>query len=596
MSARAALGPRFSTYDVLFPEPELPLAPDIRRLSEETAASSPDLRWLIDLYETLAWASTPSERARKRSGAYYTPDFLVEFTVRETLKPLLAECGEPDDILNIRLLDPACGAGAFLLAAADRLAAALFERAASAGNAMSPGRCRRLAAEQLIHGTDIDPRAVELARALLVMSCASDPPAPELVSGNLVCADALSVFGSDRGHLSLPLDLDATSGFELSRCAPFKAIVGNPPYLFGENVPASVRNSRSDFRFAKGQYDVSRLFVETALGSALSDGGCHGFVLPDSILARDSAEDLRRELTGKHELRWIVHAGPVFGDAAVGAAVLIWRKCGRPGTVRRALVADRKVLPVSDFTQSDFAGLPGCRWLVSVDSREVDIIRRVIDQSVPLGDLFAVSRGEEIGKRDLQPADAGSGELVLVGEDVTQLGCPRPTRRMIPGVVKKDSSIYQAPKIVFVKTGQSIVAAVDLHGYVTAQSLYNLRLRAGTQVCPFAVCAVLGSRLMSWVARKLFTDAKTIFPQFNQSTVEDLPVPWAIIVDPNGIERAALSAAAQRLWELDRTGPDTDASEERRALLATINEIVCAVYELDAEEMERVGLPLKQHP
>ena len=110
-----------------------------------------------------------SER-RKQTGTFYTPQPLAEFVVRRTLAPLVAGASS-DAILALRVVDPAMGSGAFLVAACRYLAAA-YARAL-----VAEGRCaetdvddreraniRRLVAERCLAGVDANPVAVQLAR------------------------------------------------------------------------------------------------------------------------------------------------------------------------------------------------------------------------------------------------------------------------------------------------------------------------------------------------------------------------------------------------------------------------------------------------
>lgn len=123
---------------------------------------------------------TPSPRsrqthsgARKRTGTFYTPQPLAEFVVRRTLAPLVAGASS-DHILSLRVVDPAMGSGACLVAACRYLAGAVEQALIEEGRA-SPddfdegerADLRRLVAERCLAGVDLNPTAVELARLSL---------------------------------------------------------------------------------------------------------------------------------------------------------------------------------------------------------------------------------------------------------------------------------------------------------------------------------------------------------------------------------------------------------------------------------------------
>ena len=120
---------------------------------------------------------------RKATGTYYTPRTLAEFMVRRALAPLV-NGASPQEILALRVVDPAMGSGAFLVAACRYLAAA-YESGLTRDGAVSPGDIgesdragfRRLIAQRCLFGVDINPMAVQLARlSLWLATLARDKP------------------------------------------------------------------------------------------------------------------------------------------------------------------------------------------------------------------------------------------------------------------------------------------------------------------------------------------------------------------------------------------------------------------------------------
>src|SRR5690606_36931778 len=121
--------------------------------------------------------------ARRRSGTFYTPQPLADLVVRQTLTPLVSG-RTAERILDLRVLDPAMGSGAFLVAACRFLAAA-YEEALVAEGRLSPedvdeherACMRRLIAERCLAGVDSNPMAVQLARlSLWLTTLARDRP------------------------------------------------------------------------------------------------------------------------------------------------------------------------------------------------------------------------------------------------------------------------------------------------------------------------------------------------------------------------------------------------------------------------------------
>lgn len=164
---------------------------------------------------------------RKQSGTFYTPRALTEFVVRDTLAPL-TRSASADQILDLKILDPSMGSGAFLVAACRHLAAA-YERALVREHRLSESEIddalqsefRRLVAQRCLYGVDKNPTAVELARLSLWLATLARGKPLSFLDHRLRAGDALigarpedlRFAGDRRRHRTAPLplfDLDAS--------------------------------------------------------------------------------------------------------------------------------------------------------------------------------------------------------------------------------------------------------------------------------------------------------------------------------------------------------------------------------------------------
>ena len=137
--------------------------------------------------------------ARKTSGSYYTPDSLVQELIKSALEPVIkqrleASKSNPSDaLLSIRVIDPACGSGHFLLAAARRLAQELAQLRTEDG-AVKPADYRhalRDVVANCIFGVDRNPMALELARMALWLESFEEGQPLSFLDHHLQCGDAL---------------------------------------------------------------------------------------------------------------------------------------------------------------------------------------------------------------------------------------------------------------------------------------------------------------------------------------------------------------------------------------------------------------------
>lgn len=230
-----------------------------------------------------AYAALLDHSTRKRTGAWFTGSALVQPTVDRTLRPLLERGTDP---LALRIVDPAAGAGAFLVAALEHLA-------------VHTGLPRAELARHCLHGIELDPTAAALA-AWTLWEAAGDP--------SLEIAELERNVHAGDGLLDLPK-------------GSFDAVLGNPPWEtvqcnHAENEDADLpwlraaasgraRELRRHFRHqGKGKLQTYRLFTEQAV-ALLRRGGRLGLLLPASLWFDRGARPVRELLLGQCRWEWL---------------------------------------------------------------------------------------------------------------------------------------------------------------------------------------------------------------------------------------------------------------------------------------------------
>lgn len=234
---------------------------------------------------------------RKALGAFYTPAALVHGVLDLALEPVLARAAAdgPEALAALRVVDPACGDGRFLVAAGERIADALIALGTPVDEA------RPLVATSCLHGADLDPAAARLARAAL--RSFGGGLASSAVGRRISVGDAL---------------VD-----DLLLEGRFDVVVGNPPFLsqLGAATARSAAGSaalRARFGRAVGAYtDPAAAFLLLGVGLARPDGGAVALVEPVSVLTARDAGGVRSAALERAALRdlWVV------GDAGFDAAV-----------------------------------------------------------------------------------------------------------------------------------------------------------------------------------------------------------------------------------------------------------------------------------
>jgi hypothetical protein len=158
-------------------------------------AADPSGQFSIDLFD--------SQGERHRTGSYYTPYFVVQYIIDQTLKPLLdqAVAGATTDeakiaaVLGVNVLDPAMGSGHFPVAATEYIARYLIDLNVSpgpdAGGEADLAYWKRRVAQNCIYGVDLNPLAVDLAKLSLWLSTAAKDKPLSFLDHHLRCGNAV---------------------------------------------------------------------------------------------------------------------------------------------------------------------------------------------------------------------------------------------------------------------------------------------------------------------------------------------------------------------------------------------------------------------
>ncbi|MDZ4672463.1 MAG: N-6 DNA methylase, partial [Phototrophicales bacterium] len=212
---------------------------------------------------------------RKTQGIYYTPQFIVRYIVQNTLGKALQAGIDP---LKIRVLDPACGSGSFLIEAFDVLDRWL---AGTFPDMPTPDRRDHILRHNL-YGVDLDIQAVEVTRLNLLLRAAGSkrllPPLTHIQHG-----DSLVTHKFDY-HTAFD-DVFAAGGFDV--------VVGNPPYVRQETLGAEFKDYvAGHYTVYAGTADLYVYFIERGL-TLLKQGGALGYILPNKWMRANYGKQLR---------------------------------------------------------------------------------------------------------------------------------------------------------------------------------------------------------------------------------------------------------------------------------------------------------------
>ena len=453
---------------------------------------------------------------KKAGGVYYTPTYIVDYIVKNTVGKLLADGlqnGEgdeiplnkggkgvvssqnpkpkkrgvtPKDIAKIRVLDPACGSGSFLLGAyqylldwhRDWYVANDPEKWATGKNRVlyqgASGDWRLTTAERKrillnnIYGVDIDSQAVEVTKLSLLLKVLEGESEQAIVrqlklfheralpdlGSNIKCGNSL--IGTDFYHgrqMRLFEDeeryrinvFDWETEFpEIMKNGGFDAVIGNPPYVRQEGLSNLKEYFQRKYTVYHGMADLYAYFIEKGV-SLLRDKGIFGYIVANKWMRANYGEPLRKWLK-RQCIAQIVDFGdlPVFQQATTYPCILVIGKDKPPSVFVAAQVKTLEFESLESYVKENrhsvkLSILDDTGWSLA-DERSAALLDKLKKTGVPLKEYvkgkiyYGIKTGlneafviDEETRNSLVSEDPKSKEIIksfLIGRDIKRYQPP----------------------------------------------------------------------------------------------------------------------------------------------------------------------------
>jgi type I restriction-modification system DNA methylase subunit len=570
---------------------------------------------------------------RKAGGVYYTPQYIVDYIVKNTVGKLI-EGKTPKEISKIKILDPACGSGSFLIGAFQYLLDHHKNYYSENGkpskgkkdNPLTPdgnlttGEKKRILLNN-IFGVDIDVNAVEVTKLSLLLKCMegetlasishqlsmfNDRILPTLdkniKDGNsLVDIDFYAGnldFGEERKVKPFSWEIGFPDVFE---AGGFDVVIGNPPYVLGrETFDNLVKNYiAKKYQSYGGKYDLYIFFCEKAL-KLLINKGRFSFIIPNTILGNENATKIRELILKKYSLETIrVFNTKVFEKAQVETVIIIVEnKKSEKNSSITIESEETKQIPREKFlTGKNF------KFNVASDDIAEELIEKINSCSTPLGDLTDICIGIQLGgshgddtKADFLSDKAidNTWKKVLDGKDINRY-------KLIWRKVfvhygnwlhrKRDEKYFLNPKILIRQIGKTPIATLDENNYYTLNTLYNII--STSEYSQKFLIAIINSNLGKWFWLKNNSDFKSLFPKIKKSEIESIPI---CKIDLNNKNKKILYTEVEKNvdlilllnHEINNTKLETKTNQLKSKIdycESRINEIVYQLYDLTINEI-----------
>jgi hypothetical protein len=641
-------------------------------------------RSLADLEELAEGESKGGSRLRKRRqhGIYYTSELLSDFLSETALRALLREAAplpdtktskkeiadllqaRADHLRQIRIVDLACGSGAFLVSSYQTLLEEFWRLQDALDSVSGRGpdllsQSASLTQAQLLrnalHGVDLLPQAVEIAKLALWLRSARKGEKVADLSRNIVPADSL--------------DINSFLTALGSSLGAFDLVIGNPPW--GADVdPAVFEACCSTLGLdAAHAWDSWELFVGLGL-ACLREGGRLAFVLPDTVFSRDKAR-IRRLILESGTIEYFHNLGTGWFDGVrMGTTVIQIRRGPSPlshdfpalllsGGHRKDAIEGK--IPLSQLSANFARAIPQERSVASEEAeievfrsaRDDEIIGRMESTSETLASLCEFGRGEEMAKSGLLwicqncftatvpakkvkrgPDDSDSRRygdkdcpgcglslnetnvgtdllvhegsmpsdqreaLFIDGDDITtRYHVVKPNKLLrlhFKGFEFKSADRYEKPKLLIRQAGVGIMAVLDTSGARCPQSVYYYRLTEEAHARGYSnefLLAVLLSRTVAYYVFKRFGEVDPARAHAKVTHERLSRFPIPTIDFEDDVQRRLHEEIVQNVKRLLNGEAEVGGHEDMRIDIA-----LRELWELSADDGLFINLELAQLP
>ena len=420
-----------------------------------------------DIQKLQGYKKEEKDGDRKRFGVHYTPEYITKFICKNTIIPYLSKTDviEPDELLfeydddlqslenklkSIKIVDPACGSGAFLIQAIDVLMD-IYDRIQTlkqskggyqVSGKLSSGRLpkargRRKSTTEAtdetldkgideiklrdiiqnnIYGVDINAESIEITKLSLFLKIVSENKRLFSLSSGILEGNSLISEEEVAGKLSFDWNVGFGEIFNpgMGGKGGFDIVIGNPPYLRLQGITKNDAKSKKYYKenypvTTTGRYDYYILFLDKGL-KLLNENGKMGYIVPHKFTSALFGVGIRKLISENKFLKKFLHFNQyyVFKAKTYTGVMILDRQKNEEFEFKEILnIKNEELEPiVSALTKKDFVKIPTSSLGETPWSFRYGIIGQIlnkVDNSGPdLLELFErVSAGIDTGYDDL---------------------------------------------------------------------------------------------------------------------------------------------------------------------------------------------------
>ena len=511
---------------------------------------------------------------RKKDGIFYTPQYITKYIVENSIKNWLddkrKELGEDDlpklnekdyifdiakknytknyrkhiefwqqyreAVRNIKVIDPACGSGAFLITAFEFLLNynkylddKIFDLVGTSD--LFSDRTKEIL-QNNIFGVDLNKESVEITKLSLWLKTADKNKTLASLENNIKCGNSLIDDPEIAGDLAFNWEKEfpevfANGGFDI--------VVGNPPYVSAEYISEIDKTFyEKNYYSAYGRQNLYIIFYEKAI-NLLKENGNLGFITPYTILKNMYYKEIREYILKNTSILEIIDFKgiTVFQDAGVDSIILLLKKEKRIEYdikyINNIKAFETQIYDINYFKNSQITEKEDLSILFS---KNENLLNKILDHkdNLKLKEIIDFKQGIITGgnKNFLVSEKLNNCEKVLTGTDFNRYKLFDSNQYIIYDIEKlhrpRKREIFESKeKILLRQTGAFPICMLDTNQYFTLDTVHNGILKQENFNIKY-ILSLLNSKFIKFIYENLINESGKIFAQVKIIYVDELPI------------------------------------------------------------------------